>query len=148
MFTESGQAEIVGESLTRFEQGEMLPHVIIDVDGELVGRINLASITRRAFQSAGMGYWVAQKRNGHGIAVAAVDRMLCEAFDAVGLQRVQAETLAHNVASQRVLERNGFVRIGFAPKYLHIADEWRDHVIYQRINDNWAEAHASKPLQT
>ena len=143
MFTESGQAAIVAESLTRFEHGEMLPHVIIDVDGELVGRINLASITHRAFQSAGMGYWVAQQQNGRGVAAAAVACMLVEAFEVVGLHRVQAETLARNVASQRVLERNGLEWIGFAPKYLQIADQWQDHVIYQRVNGNWANAAAS-----
>jgi ribosomal-protein-alanine N-acetyltransferase len=40
-----------------------------------------------------------------------------------------------NVASQRVLEKNGFERIGVARRYLHIAGAWRDHVLFQRVAD-------------
>ena len=50
---------------------------------------------------------------------------------------MQGETLPENRASQVVLERNGFERIGFAPRFLRIAGQWRDHVLYQRVNDEW-----------
>ncbi len=56
------------------------------------------------------------------------------AFDDLGLHRIQAGTLVDNVRSQRVLERNGFVRFGVAPAYLHIAGEWRDHALYQVVS--------------
>ena len=46
---------------------------------------------------------------------------LCEAFEEQGLHRIQAGTLRHNLASQKVLERNGFVRFGLAEKYIQIA---------------------------
>jgi ribosomal-protein-alanine N-acetyltransferase len=59
--------------------------------------------------------------------------MLRIAFEELKLHRVQAETLLHNVASQRVLERNGFVRYGVAPDYLQIAGEWQDHAMYQVV---------------
>jgi [ribosomal protein S5]-alanine N-acetyltransferase len=35
------------------------------------------------------------------------------------------------VRSQRVLERNGFVRYGMAPNYLNINGRWQDHIMYQ-----------------
>jgi ribosomal-protein-alanine N-acetyltransferase len=57
------------------------------------------------------------------------------AFEELGLHRVQAETLLLNVRSQRVLERNGFVRFGVAPKYLKIAGEWQDSARYQLLTD-------------
>ena len=59
------------------------------------------------------------------------------AFGELALHRVQGETLPHNRASQVVLERNGFERYGYAPRYLRIAGEWQDHVLYQRVNDAW-----------
>ena len=43
------------------------------------------------------------------------------AFVELGLHRIEAGTLLDNVASQRVLERNGFVRFGVALGYLNIA---------------------------
>lgn len=71
--------------------------------------------------------------NGRGLATAAVRGIMRVAFDELGLHRIQAETLLHNVGSQRVLERNGFVRFGVAPAYLKIAGEWQDHAMYQVV---------------
>ena len=51
----------------------------------------------------------------------------------LGLHRVEAGTLVHNVASQRVLLRTGFSQYGLAPKFLFIAGDWQDHILFQRI---------------
>lgn len=77
-------------------------------------------------------------RNGRGVATAAVGATVELAFHQLQLHRLQAGTLVHNAASQRVLERNGFVRFGLAPGYLHIAGRWQDHVLFQRLNDRLA----------
>lgn len=55
------------------------------------------------------------------------------AFGEMGLHRVQAETLPHNIRSQHVLEDVGFRRYGFAAQYLKIAGKWQDHVMYQLL---------------
>jgi ribosomal-protein-alanine N-acetyltransferase len=140
MFTYEGQAANVAEVLRRHTAGTMLPHVIVDTDGTIVGRINLNSIIRGAAQTASVGYWVAQDRNGRGVATAAVADIVEYGFTRLSLHRVQGETLLHNTASQRVLERNGFERIGMAPKHLRIAGRWQDHLLYQRLNDAWTES--------
>jgi ribosomal-protein-alanine N-acetyltransferase len=71
---------------------------------------------------------------GHGLATEAVRATIRVAFEELGLHRIQAETLLHNVRSQRVLERNGFVRFGMAPAYLSIAGKWQDHAMYQLVS--------------
>ena len=61
-------------------------------------------------------------------------RLACQAADReVGLHRLEAGTLLHNVASQRVLTKCGFERIGAARSYLHIDAAWQDHVLFQRL---------------
>ena len=60
-----------------------------------------------------------------GLATAAVRGIIGTAFSELGLHRIQAGTLLRNTGSQRVLERNGFVRIGVAPRYLMIAGRGR-----------------------
>lgn len=85
-----------------------------------------------------MGYWVSASHNGRGFATKAVREIVRVAFEELGLHRVQAETLLHNVRSQRVLERNGFVQFGVAPEYLNIAGRWQDHAMYQVVNPSWA----------
>ena len=51
----------------------------------------------------------------------------------LGLHRIQAATLLHNAASQRILNKSGFTQIGLAPLYLKIAGQWQDHLLFQRI---------------
>ena len=85
------------------------------------------------FRSANLGYFVAREANGRGVATRAIGIALGEAFGRLGLHRVEAGTLTDNIASQRVLEKNGFERIGVARDYLRIAGVWRDHVLFQRL---------------
>ena len=76
------------------------------------------------------------EHQGRGVATAAVRAVLAVAFDRLGLHRVQAGTLVHNTASRRVLAKNGFAEIGFAPRYIRIAGRWQDHVLHQRLADD------------
>jgi [ribosomal protein S5]-alanine N-acetyltransferase len=131
-FTEEAQLALVEAGLAAYERGAAVPHVILD-DGELVGRITLNDIVRGPFQSCHLGYWVARAVNGRGVATAAVATIARVAFEEIGLHRIQAATLPHNAASQRVLQRNGFARIGMAPEYLSIAGRWQDHILFQLI---------------
>lgn len=130
-YTVEGQRRDIEQALRRHAEGAALPHVIVDSDGRIVGRITLSGIVRGPFQSCSVGYWVGEAHNGHGFATRAVADMKRIAFDELGLHRIQAESLPYNVKSQRVLQRNGFVRFGMAPKYLKIAGSWQDQLMYQ-----------------
>lgn len=131
-YTADGQHAHIVEVLRQHEAGATLPHVIVE-DGRIVGRITVTNITRGAFLSCNLGYWVAEDANGRGVATAAVARIARIALGELGLHRIEAGTLPHNTGSQRVLERNGFLRYGMAPRYLRIAGEWQDHVLFQLL---------------
>jgi ribosomal-protein-alanine N-acetyltransferase len=133
-FTEDGQRARLTQARQAIDDG-IGYGCVIEVDGQIAGTITLNGITRGAAQCAYLGYWVAEHANGRGVATRAVALMLGTAFGALSLHRVQAETLPDNVRSQRVLERNGFERIGFAPSFLKIAGRWQDHVLFQRLSD-------------
>jgi [ribosomal protein S5]-alanine N-acetyltransferase len=134
-FTVRGQLAFLGGLIQRQQEGSGFPLVILNDVGDPVGLLRLNGIVRGFFQSCSLGYWVDQVHNGRGLATAAVGEAVALAFGELGLHRVQAETLLHNAPSQRVLERNGFVRFGLAPAYLNIAGRWQDHLLYQRLND-------------
>jgi ribosomal-protein-alanine N-acetyltransferase len=133
-FTAEGQAEAIRAALAEHERGGNLPHVILGPDGQVAGRITLNGIVRGAFQSCSVGYWVGTAHGGRGLATAALAHLIDVAFGELGLHRVQAETLADNMRSRRVLDRNGLTQIGMAPAYLKIAGRWQDCLLYQRIN--------------
>ncbi|MGK4187405.1 GNAT family protein [Rothia koreensis] len=79
-------------------------------------------------------YTVDHQHANQGIATSAVHWAVDYAFTALGLHRLQGETLVSNHASQAVLSKCGFTQYGLAPKYLYIDGSWQDHALYQLIN--------------
>lgn len=134
-FTVEAQRKILGAELDAYQRQTMVPLAILGPDGRLAGRININGITRGSFQSASLGYWVSESLCGHGLASAAVADVIAIAFGRLGLHRLQAETLLHNVGSQRVLIRNGFRPFAVAPAYLKIAGSWQDHIMFYLLNE-------------
>lgn len=114
------------------EAGAARPLVLVAGE-EVVGRVTLSAIVRSAFQSTSLGYWIDVRYTRRGLMTAAVRTACAIARDELGLHRVQAGTLLHNEASQRVLLACGFEPIGVAPEYLQIAGRWQDHRLFQRI---------------
>jgi len=80
-------------------------------DGEVAGLCG----HKHAPTAAGaveIGYGIVASRRGQGLATGAVKAMLGIAGEDPRIRHLRAETATDNVASQRVLEKNGFVRVG------------------------------------
>ena len=126
-------AEAQRGRLERTADADWWRWAIVD-DGAIAGMIALNDVLRGPVQMGTVGYWVDRSRNGSGLASAALAEVVEFAFGEAGLHRLEAGTLPDNLASQRVLEKNGFERFGLARRLLLIAGEWRDHVLYERVN--------------
>ena len=140
-FTADGQAAMIEDVLLRAEARLVVP-CVIEADGAVCGQISVDDVVRGAFRSAHLGYWVDRERTGRGVGTAAVAAAVFIAFDELGLHRLQADTLVDNTASQKVLARNGFTRIGLAPRYMNIDGAWRDHVLHQLLADDQRDPDA------
>ncbi|MGO1058825.1 GNAT family N-acetyltransferase [Planococcus sp. FY231025] len=88
------------------EKGESFFYLIKDEKGGILGRVNLVDIDRKA-RCGSLGYRMSENQCGKGIAAKAVG-LLIDELPALGVKRVDAKTTQNNVASQRVLEKNGF----------------------------------------
>lgn len=84
----------------------------IVVDGVVCGNISLHVGSDIERINAELGYWLGRPFWGRGVITDAVEAMTRHAFDALKLHRVFAVPFARNVASVRVLEKNGFVHEG------------------------------------
>lgn len=134
-YTEEGQAAAIAGQLEAARNGLVAGWVLTHGD-RIVGRVNLNNIVMGVLRSGAIGYWVDADHLGKGLATRAVEFACAEALG-LGLHRVEAGTLVHNTASQRVLLRCGFEPYGLAPRFLFIAGSWQDHRLYQRIlHDN------------
>lgn len=130
------QTQYAATAIDAYQQESSVPFLIWSDEDELLGRVTLSGITRGALLSCAIGYWVRDDRADRGHATQAVAQAVDYAFSTLKLHRVQAETLPENVASQRVLARNGFRLFGVAPDYLRINGSWRDHLMFQRLNED------------
>lgn len=104
--------------------------VFDSADERLVGGIALTNVQRGVTQSASVGYWLGRSVTGRGYMTDALAAVVRFSFRVLRLHRLEAATQPHNAASIRVLERNGFVREGYARGYLKIDGQWRDHVLF------------------
>jgi [ribosomal protein S5]-alanine N-acetyltransferase len=97
------------------------------------------------YRSASMGYCLNEASWGHGYATEAGSALLQWAFDALDLNRVQAETDTRNMASARVLEKLGFVREGTLREDCVVNGEVSDSWVYGLIRREWQPSSAPDP---
>ncbi|MEU8887211.1 GNAT family N-acetyltransferase [Streptomyces sp. NPDC048442] len=86
--------------------GAIAFHVLVCDDHEILGRFNLVDI---ADGEAELGYRLAQKATGRGLATTTVRALCTLAAPRYGLHTLRAETTLDNAASRTVLARTGFV---------------------------------------
>jgi ribosomal-protein-alanine N-acetyltransferase len=104
------------------------------LDGTAIaGMISLTGIVYGALCTANLGYFVDSERNGRGLATAAIAETVAYGFRELGLHRIEAGTAVDNIASQRVLEKNGFTRVGLLRAHLLVGGQWLDHYLWERI---------------
>ena len=84
-------------------------HVLVEPSGAVVGRVNLIDV---ADGSAELGYRIAERVTGRGVATNAVAQVCELAATEYGLTSLRATTSVENAASQAVLLRNGFLLVG------------------------------------
>ncbi len=131
------------ERVTRgLETGSNVRLVGVMPGGRIAGFYNLTDIVRGAFQNAYASWSVSADVARRGYGSEGVRALLAVAFTpqpvGVGLHRVQANVIPDNEPSLRLARRVGFRQEGLAPRYLHIAGEWRDHVMFGLTVEEWA----------
>lgn len=107
-------------------------------DDVLLGGINLTNVRRGIVQAGALGYWIGAPHAAQGYMSEAMQGMLRFAFDHLGLHRVEAACLPNNAASVALLHKSGLHEEGRARKYLLINGEWRDHLTFAILREDWA----------
>ncbi|MBB3299185.1 RimJ/RimL family protein N-acetyltransferase [Rhizobium sp. BK226] len=79
-------------------------------DGEIVGLCSIVRVPQDG--NIHIGYGVAPSRQGLGSTTRAIAQLLEWAWNDPRVALISAETGWENIASQRVLQRNGFIRTG------------------------------------
>jgi len=112
--------------------------IVRDVDDAIVGVAHLSQIVLGNFRSAYLGFSVFIPFAKRGYMSEGLRFVLRDAFDRIGLHRVEANVQPGNAPSIAVVERLGFRREGYSPRYLKIGGRWRDHVRYAILSEEFS----------
>ena len=82
----------------------------VDVNGSAIGAAGIV-LKEDVFRGNGeIGYWIGQEFWGKGIGSFIVKELVRIGFEEFKLYRLYAEVFDNNIASARVLEKNGFIK--------------------------------------
>lgn len=105
----------------------------ICVNGIPIGSVTLSQGTSVNCCRAELGYVIGREHWGKGFTTQAVKLALFQGFEDLEIQRIEALVYPENKASQKVLEKAGFVQEAVLRKYLYVKGKVRDCVMFSYI---------------
>lgn len=105
----------------------------------MVGQLTVNNIIWGSACMASVGYWIDERWAGRGIVPTAVALTVDYCFQVMGLHRIEIAIRPENGKSLRVVQKLGFRSEGVRPAFLHINDQWRDHLIFALHADEAGE---------
>jgi RimJ/RimL family protein N-acetyltransferase len=89
---------------------------------------------------AEVGYALTREAQGRGWMAPALDQLLAELFGQTAIERLEARCSVDNLASQRVLEKVGFVREGLLRGYFELQGRRVDNFLYALLRSEYFES--------
>jgi len=129
-FTRAEEKKWVKEQIENYTKSKPkeLTFAII-ADNEYVGNIGAHRIDYK-HDNAEIGYWVGEPYWGKGIATLAAKQIITYLFKRFKLVRISAKAYAHNIGSQRVLEKAGMKYEGTMRKANRKNGKYLDDKLY------------------
>lgn len=116
------------------QQGKEVTFAIRDA-GRLVGVVSADNFNIGLSHRAEIGYWLAKPYWGQGLMTASVKAFVNYAFAELEVIRLTAHVFEFNLASARVLEKNGFTLEGRLRKHLLKDGKLIDAQVYGLLKD-------------
>jgi RimJ/RimL family protein N-acetyltransferase len=109
---------------------------IVEVDGEPAGWITLV-VSNWEHGLAEVGYALSTLYQSRGLMTDALSQLLGDLFANTLLERVEARCAIDNTGSQRVLEKNGFLREGRLRGYFKLRGKRIDNYLYSILREDY-----------
>lgn len=139
-YTREGQQDRIKESIALKEADRGYVFIIgLQGQDEVIGEVTLSEVVRDNLQSCWIGYFLDKEHNGKGYMTEAVKLVVAYAFETLGLHRLEAGVMPHNIGSIKVLLKAGFHKEGIAKKNVKINGRWEDHQTLAIVNEEHSE---------
>lgn len=104
-------------------------------DGKIVGNISVVKKKDIRQKDSELGYYLDKDFCSRGIMTEAVRQILLLSFKQLDIIRISAYTFAENIASQRVLEKNGFIKEGIARNSFFKNNQIHDEFLFSILKE-------------
>jgi ribosomal-protein-alanine N-acetyltransferase len=108
----------------------------IALNDKAVGGIGLIIGKDMERKSSEVGYWLGENYWGQGIASSALKCIVKFAFNKLNIERIFAVPLEQNIASRRVLEKNGFDLEGILRNSAVKTGKMYNQALYAKIRED------------
>lgn len=116
-----------------------------DNPDRIIGMISFSNIKYGNVSSTFLAYKLDSSCLNKGFITEAIARGIRIIFEELHLNRIEVAVLPRNIPSLRVMEKLGFVKEGFSPKFMEINGIWEGHVRFGLVNDPEADWHKLPP---
>ncbi len=131
-FSEEGIKDHIDFYLSEYDKDRIYPMILKNAQGTICGRANLYNINREK-ESGFIGYRIGEEFISQGFATYATKELIDVARDTLALSQLIATAATDNLASQRVLSKNGFKQVGFKPEFTIVDGEIIDCYEYRCV---------------
>ena len=97
---------------------------------KVIGSITLEKGKGAHSCKADLGYVIARKYWGNGFATQAIKLAIQTGFKDLDIERIEAHVDPSNIGSQRVLEKNGFIKEGLCKNFILQKGVLKDRFVY------------------
>jgi ribosomal-protein-alanine N-acetyltransferase len=127
----------IEHTLQAYRDGSALRFaVVLKETGAMIGYVNLYAF-HDTNRRCDIGYALASIHWGRGYLPEALRALIAHGFDALGLNRIEADIDPRNEASAKVLEKLGFEREGYMKERWIVNGEVCDTAFYGLLKSNW-----------
>ncbi|WP_313814440.1 GNAT family N-acetyltransferase [Glutamicibacter sp.] len=128
--TEDETRAFIDDAMQRKE--DFLSYAVV-LDDQLIGAAAVW-VTEPGVPSGELGYGLNSRFWGHGYATIIAGMLVELGFKRLGIHRLTATCAPLNLASRRVLEKNGFVLEGQLRENKMVRGEFRDSLLFSRLS--------------
>lgn len=145
LFSARAWRDRIESTLAEYRNGKGLRLILLPrtEPTRVVGVANFTSISGFPTYLCNLGYSIAESEQGKGLMTEALQGAIHYMFAETNLHRIEANYMASNARSSRVLEKLGFVIEGYAKDYILINGRWEDHVRTGLSNSAWGHSRTS-----
>jgi len=106
-------------------------YYIIEVNGKQIGYTDVYKINQK-HKRCSVGYGIAKEYWGKGYATKALTLTLKE-IKKLKMHSVEGTSHPKNIASQKVMEKNGFTKVGLMRDYYYSKGKYVDRILYWKV---------------